>query len=50
MSNTEMMHYLLGVEVVQSDTGIFICQKKYLKYVQDVLGTLCMKKSFLPNT
>ncbi|KAL6288505.1 hypothetical protein ACE6H2_006015 [Prunus campanulata] len=29
MSDLGLMHYFLGIEVVQSATSIFICQKKY---------------------
>ena len=29
MSDLGMMHYFLGIEVVQSNAGIFISQKKY---------------------
>ena len=34
MFDPGMMHYFLGIEVVQSASGIFISQKKY---VQDIL-------------
>ncbi|KAA3481175.1 Retrovirus-related Pol polyprotein from transposon TNT 1-94 [Gossypium australe] len=30
MADFGLMHYFLGIEVVQSDTGIFISQKKYI--------------------
>lgn len=30
MSDLGLMHYFLGIEVVQSAAGIFICQKKYV--------------------
>ncbi|XP_028236523.1 uncharacterized protein LOC114415860 [Glycine soja] len=30
MSDLGMMHYFLGIEVVQSNAGIFISQKKYV--------------------
>lgn len=41
MSDLGMMHYFLGIEAVQSDAGIFLCQKKY---VQDVRWTTLFTK------
>ena len=35
MSNLGMMHYFLGIEVVQSTAGIFISQKKYVQEILD---------------
>uniref|UniRef100_A0A5B7B1Y6 Reverse transcriptase Ty1/copia-type domain-containing protein n=1 Tax=Davidia involucrata TaxID=16924 RepID=A0A5B7B1Y6_DAVIN len=35
MSDLGMMHYFLGIEVVQSSTGIFISQKKYVREILD---------------
>lgn len=35
MSDLGMMHYFLGIEVVQSDDGIFISQKKYVGEILD---------------
>ncbi|KAJ7978471.1 Retrovirus-related Pol polyprotein from transposon TNT 1-94 [Quillaja saponaria] len=35
MSDLGMMHYFLGIEVVQSANGIFISQKKYVREVLD---------------
>lgn len=40
MSDLGMMHYFIGIEVVQSATGIFISQKKY---VRDILDKFQMK-------
>ncbi|RVW90346.1 Retrovirus-related Pol polyprotein from transposon TNT 1-94 [Vitis vinifera] len=40
MSDLGMMHYFLGIEVVQFDTGIFISQKKY---VREILNRFQMK-------
>ncbi|KAG8481752.1 hypothetical protein CXB51_027230 [Gossypium anomalum] len=40
MSNLSMMHYFLGIKVVQSADGIFISQRKY---VQDILNRFDMK-------
>lgn len=40
MTDLGMLHYFLGIEVVQSDKGIFISQKKY---VQDILDRFEMK-------
>jgi len=31
MSGLGKMHYFLGLEVVQSDEGIFVSQKKYVR-------------------
>ncbi|CAL5333116.1 unnamed protein product [Camellia sinensis] len=36
MSDLGMMHYYLGIEVVQSSTGIFISQKKYVGEILDM--------------
>ena len=35
MSDLGMMHYFLGIEVVQSNAGIFISQKKYVGEILD---------------
>jgi hypothetical protein len=35
MTDLGMMHYFLGIEVVQSANGIFISQKKYLREILD---------------
>ena len=35
MSDLGMMHYFLGIEVVQSSTGIFISQKKNVREILD---------------
>ncbi|XP_057981300.1 secreted RxLR effector protein 161-like [Malania oleifera] len=40
MSDLGMMHYFVGIEVVQSANGIFISQKKY---VQDILDRFQIK-------
>ncbi|XP_022722106.1 uncharacterized protein LOC111279379 [Durio zibethinus] len=40
MTNLGMMHYYLGIEVIQFTAGIFIFQKKY---VQDILDMFRMK-------
>ncbi|XP_028081216.1 uncharacterized protein LOC114282674 [Camellia sinensis] len=40
MSDLGMMHYFLGIEVVQSPVGIFMSQKKY---VRDILDRFRMK-------
>ncbi|GKU89839.1 hypothetical protein SLEP1_g3924 [Rubroshorea leprosula] len=40
MTNLGLLHYFLGLEVVQSDFGIFVFQKKY---VQEVLDRFQMK-------
>ncbi|RVW19222.1 uncharacterized mitochondrial protein AtMg00810-like [Vitis vinifera] len=47
MFDLGMMHYFLGIEVVQSDTGIFISQKKY---VQEILNRFQMKDCNLVST
>jgi len=35
MSDIGMMHYFLGIEVVQSVVGIFITQRKYTREILD---------------
>lgn len=40
MSDLGMMHYFFGIEVVQSDCGIFLCQKKYIHKVLGRFGML----------
>lgn len=35
MYDLGMMHYFLGIEVVQSSTGIFLSQKKYVREILD---------------
>ena len=47
MSDLGMLHYFLGIEVVQSANGIFISQKKY---VQDILDRFQMKDCNLVST
>ena len=47
MSDHGMLHYFLGIEVVQSANGIFISQKKY---VQDILDRFQMKDCNLVST
>ena len=47
MSDLGMMHYFLGIEVVQSSAGIFISQKKY---VQEILDRFQMKNCNLVGT
>lgn len=40
MSDLGLMHYFLGIEVIQSDAGVFLSQKKY---VADILDRFQMK-------
>ncbi|RVW73915.1 Retrovirus-related Pol polyprotein from transposon RE1 [Vitis vinifera] len=47
MSDLGMMHHFLGIEVMQSSTGIFISQKKY---VGEILDKFQMKDCNLINT
>ena len=47
MSDLGMMHHFLGIEVMQSSTGIFISQKKY---VGEILDRFQMKDCNLINT
>lgn len=47
MSDLGKMHYFLGLEVVQSDDGFFVSQKKY---VQDILDRFEMKNCNSSNT
>ncbi|XP_048226569.1 uncharacterized mitochondrial protein AtMg00810-like [Ricinus communis] len=35
MSDLGLMHYFLGIEIVQSADGIFVCQKKYVREILD---------------
>ncbi|PRQ17740.1 putative RNA-directed DNA polymerase [Rosa chinensis] len=42
MSDLGMMRYFLGVEVVQNEAGIYICQKKYASEILERFG---MEKS-----
>ncbi|GLU00271.1 hypothetical protein SLE2022_176500 [Rubroshorea leprosula] len=35
MTDLGLLHYFLGLEVVQLDSGIFVCQKKYVQEVLD---------------
>jgi hypothetical protein len=44
MSDLGKMHYFLGVEVIQNEEGIYICQRKYVK---DLLERFGMEKSNL---
>ncbi|CAJ2672444.1 unnamed protein product [Trifolium pratense] len=44
MSDLGKMHYFLGVEVIQNEEGIYICQRKY---VTDLLERFGMEKSNL---
>lgn len=47
MSDLGMMHYFLGIEVVQSFVGNFIYQKKYM---QEILDMFQMKYCNTVNT
>ena len=47
MSDLGMMHHFLGIEVMQSSTGIFISQKKY---VAEILDRIQMKDCNPVNT
>ncbi|CAI8619363.1 unnamed protein product, partial [Vicia faba] len=47
ISDLGMMHYFLGIEAVQSNAEIFLCQKKY---VLDVLDRFQMKHCNVVNT
>ncbi|PNX85850.1 hypothetical protein L195_g041924 [Trifolium pratense] len=44
MSDLGKMHYFLGVEVIQNEKGIYICQRKY---VRELLERFGMEKSNL---
>lgn len=35
ISDLRMMHYFLGIEVVQSANGIFVFQKKHVQEILD---------------
>ena len=47
MTDLGMMHYFLGIEIVQSDVGIFLSQKKY---VRDILNRFQMHDCNSVNT
>ena len=47
MYDLGLMHYFLGIEVIQSTNVIFISQKKY---VQDILNKFQMKDCNLVST
>ncbi|XP_048231324.1 uncharacterized mitochondrial protein AtMg00810-like [Ricinus communis] len=47
MSDLGLMHYFLGIEVMQSHDGIFISQKKY---VREILDRFKMKDCNAANT
>ena len=47
MSDLGMMHYFLGIEVVQSAAGIFITQRRYAREILDRFG---MKNCNLAET
>ena len=36
MIDLAMMHYFLGIEIAQSDVGIFLSQKKYVRDILDI--------------
>ena len=38
MSDLGMMKYFLGIEVIQNEVGIFICQRKYAREVLEKFG------------
>ena len=43
-----MMKYFLGIEVIQSEDGIFICQSKYAKDVLKRFKMLNCKPAVTP--
>ena len=47
MSDLGMMHYFLGIEVVQSAAGIFITQRRY---ALEILDSFVMKNCNLAKT
>jgi len=47
MTDLGMMHYFLGIEIVQSDVQIFVFQKKY---VRDILDRFQMHDCNYVNT
>lgn len=47
MSNLGMMHYFLGIEVMQPANGTFVSKKKY---VREILDRFRMKECNLTNT
>lgn len=48
MMDLALMHYLLGIETNQSDKGIFISRKKYIKGIIKTSKMSCYKTIATP--
>ena len=48
MNNLGMMKYFLGIEVIQSEDGIFICQSRYANDVLKIFRMLNCKPAVTP--
>lgn len=53
MSDLGRMRYFLGIEVIQNEAGIFICQRKYAREVLEIFGMWSInyvKNPIIPGT
>lgn len=48
MSDLGKMSYFLGVEVIQNEEGIYICQRKYAREVLERFGMKGSNSSRIP--
>ncbi|GAA0186915.1 hypothetical protein LIER_34203 [Lithospermum erythrorhizon] len=47
MTNLEEMHYFLGIEVVQHEKGIFVCQRQYAEEILKRFGMSYCNPSYI---
>ncbi|XP_068497913.1 uncharacterized mitochondrial protein AtMg00810-like [Phaseolus vulgaris] len=53
MSDLGMMRYFLGIEVLQNEAGIFICQRRYAREILERFGmgsSNSVKNPIIPGT
>jgi len=53
MSDLGMMRYFLGIEVIQNEAGIFICQRRYAREILERFGmgsSNSVKNPIIPGT